>query len=131
MAGVLAVRDPALADRIYFVQNAEGTALGPQDAWLLIRGLKTMSLRMERQAANAQRIAEWLAAHPLVACVNFPGLPGHPGKAVHDAQVRLRLTAGGRLSHRHLHPEREGPASPLRAPVRPRPTPPFNPLARH
>ena len=89
MAGVLAVRDPALAERIYFVQNAEGTALGPQDAWLLIRGLKTMSLRMERQAANAQRIAEWLAAHPLVANVNFPGLPGHPGKEVHDAQVRL------------------------------------------
>lgn len=86
-AGVLAVRDQELADRIYFVQNAEGTALGPMDCWLLIRGLKTMSLRMERQVANAQRIAEWLAAHPLVQRVNYPGLPGSTGKAVHDAQA--------------------------------------------
>jgi cystathionine beta-lyase len=48
-AGILAVRDPALADRVYFVQNAEGTALGPFDCWLLVRGIKTMALRMERQ----------------------------------------------------------------------------------
>lgn len=88
MAGILAVRDPALADRIYFVQNAEGTALGPMDSWLLVRGLKTMALRMERQAQNAQRIAEWLAAHPLVKKVNFPGLPDHPGREVHFKQVR-------------------------------------------
>ncbi|PSC71575.1 cystathionine beta-lyase [Micractinium conductrix] len=86
-AGVLAVKDKALADRIYFVQNAEGTALGPFDSWLLVRGIKTMALRMERQAANAMRIAQWLAAHPLVKCVNFPGLEGHAGKAVHDAQA--------------------------------------------
>ncbi|KAL4457693.1 hypothetical protein ABPG75_012558 [Micractinium tetrahymenae] len=86
-AGVLAVRDKQLADRIYFVQNAEGTALGPFDCWLLIRGLKTMSLRMERQAANARCIAEWLAAHPMVHRVNYPGLASHPGKDVHDAQA--------------------------------------------
>ncbi|KAL4442966.1 hypothetical protein ABPG77_008457 [Micractinium sp. CCAP 211/92] len=86
-AGVLAVRDKQLADRIYFVQNAEGTALGPFDCWLLLRGLKTMSLRMEHQVANAQRIAEWLAAHPMVHRVNYPGLASHPGKDVHDAQA--------------------------------------------
>ncbi|KAI3436663.1 hypothetical protein D9Q98_006079 [Chlorella vulgaris] len=86
-AGILAVRDPALADRVYFVQNAEGTALGPFDCWLLVRGIKTMALRMERQVANAQRIAEWLAAHPAVHSVNYPGLPGHPGKDVHDGQA--------------------------------------------
>lgn len=86
-AGILAVRDPALADRLYFLQNAEGSALGPFDCWLLVRGLKTMALRMERQAANAQRIAEWLAAHPLVQRVNYPGLASHPGKDVHDRQV--------------------------------------------
>ncbi|KAL4857989.1 Cystathionine beta-lyase [Chlorella vulgaris] len=86
-AGILAVRDPVLADRVYFVQNAEGTALGPFDCWLLLRGIKTMALRMERQVANAQRIAEWLAAHPAVHSVNYPGLPGHPGKDVHDGQA--------------------------------------------
>lgn len=53
-------------------QNAEGTALGPFDCWLLLRGLKTMSLRMERQVANAQRIAEWLAAHPMVRRSGVP-----------------------------------------------------------
>jgi hypothetical protein len=94
-AGILAVRDPALAERVYFVQNAEGTALGPFDSWLLVRGLKTMSLRMERQTANAQRIAEWLAAHPMVSSVNYPGLAGHPGRAVHEAQAS---SAGSVLS---------------------------------
>jgi cystathionine beta-lyase len=94
-AGILAVRDPALAERVYFVQNAEGTALGPFDSWLLVRGLKTMSLRMERQTANAQRIAEWLAAHPMVRSVNYPGLAGHPGRAVHEAQAS---SAGSVLS---------------------------------
>ena len=53
-AGILAVRDKELADRIYFVQNAEGTALGPFDCWLLVRGIKTMALRMERQVSTAQ-----------------------------------------------------------------------------
>ncbi|EFN58551.1 hypothetical protein CHLNCDRAFT_48545 [Chlorella variabilis] len=86
-AGILAVRDKELADRIYFVQNAEGTALGPFDCWLLVRGIKTMALRMERQVANAQRIAEWLAAHPAVHRVNYPGLADHPGKEVHDRQA--------------------------------------------
>ena len=86
-AGILAVADASLADRIYFLQNAEGLALGPMDSWLLIRGLKTMALRMERQAANAQRIAEWLTVQPQVVKVNFPGLPSHPGHALHFKQA--------------------------------------------
>ncbi|PRW56037.1 cystathionine beta-lyase [Chlorella sorokiniana] len=86
-AGILAVRDKQLADRLYFLQNAEGSALGPFDCWLLVRGLKTMSLRMERQVANARRIAEWLAAHPLVHRVNYPGLASHPGRDVHERQA--------------------------------------------
>lgn len=77
-------------------QNAEGTALGPQDCWLLVRGLKTMALRMERQVSNARRIAEWLAQHPLVQRVNYPGLQGHPGKDVHDRQVSGRQAGGPR-----------------------------------
>ena len=65
-AGILTVRDTELGDRIYFHQNSEGTGLGPFDCWLCLRGLKTMALRMERQAENAQAIAEHLTKHPLV-----------------------------------------------------------------
>ena len=81
---------------IYFfpvVQNAEGAILGPFDCWLAMRGLKTMALRMERQAASAMRIALWLQRHPLVKRVNYPGLPSHPGHSIHSAQA----TAGGSL----------------------------------
>ena len=88
-AGLLSVRGQALADRVYFTQNAEGTALGPFDCWLCLRGLKTMGLRMERQQANAGALAAFLEEHPLVGrrpglppggrAVNYPGLPGvHP-----------------------------------------------------
>ena len=87
-AGILTVRDAELGDRLYFHQNSEGTGLGPFDCWLCLRGLKTMALRMERQAENAQAIAEHLSTHPLVTKVNFPGLPGHPGHALHSEQAR-------------------------------------------
>eukprot|EP00887_Chlorella_sp_A99_P002653 scaffold6.g2653.t1 len=94
-AGILVVHDPGLADRLYFLQNAEGSALGPFDCWLLVRGLKTMALRMERQVANAGAIAAWLAQHPLVKRVNYPGLPEHPG---HDIHFRQATSAGSILS---------------------------------
>lgn len=87
MAGVLAVRDPALAQRIYFLQNSEGAGLAPHDCWLLARGLKTMALRMDRQVANARRIAAWLERAPLVRALAYPGLASHPGRAVHEAQA--------------------------------------------
>jgi len=106
-AGILAVRDPALAERIYFVQNAEGTALGPMDSWLLVRGLKTMALRMEAQAAGAQRIADWLAAHPLVNKVNYPGRPEHPDRDIHFSQASsagsiLSFTTGDAVMSRNI-----------------------------
>eukprot|EP00899_Mesostigma_viride_P015494 jgi/Mesvir1/23946/Mv10717-RA.1 len=85
--GILTVRDPALADELYLHQNAEGSHLGPFDCWLALRGIKTMALRMEKQQANAQKMAEWLAAHPLVKRVNYPGLPSHPGYALHQRQA--------------------------------------------
>lgn len=69
------------------MQNAEGTILGPFDCWLAMRGLKTMALRMERQAASAAAIARWLQLHPLVRKVNYPGLSSHPGHAVHCRQA--------------------------------------------
>jgi cystathionine beta-lyase len=79
MAGVVAVRDPELAKRVYFYQNAEGTGLAPFDCWLLLRGIKTMPLRMERAQANAMRIARFLKSHPRVTSVRYAGLPDNPG----------------------------------------------------
>ena len=78
--------DPAITPPLP-AQNAEGNALGPFDCWLLLRGIKTMGLRMERQAENALHIARWLQRHALVRGVNHPGLPDHPGHALHFQQV--------------------------------------------
>jgi cystathionine beta-lyase/cystathionine gamma-synthase len=85
MAGVVAcpaVRGRDLRER----QKLLGANLGPQEAWLALRGLKTLPLRMRQHCANAQTVAEWLAAHPAVAHVNYPGLPNHPQ---HDLAARL------------------------------------------
>jgi cystathionine beta-lyase/cystathionine gamma-synthase len=78
-----------------FVQNAEGAIMGPMDAWLVLRGTKTLPIRMERHNANAQRIAEFLAAHPKVTLVNYPGLAEHPH---HDLARRQMRGFGGLIS---------------------------------
>ncbi|CAJ2656698.1 unnamed protein product [Trifolium pratense] len=88
MAGVLAVKGERLAKEIYFLQNAEGSGLAPFDCWLCLRGIKTMSLRVEKQQENAQKIAEFLASHPRVKKVNYAGLPGHPGRDLHYSQAK-------------------------------------------
>ncbi len=85
VCGLVVARDPELAEKISFHQNAAGAVLGPQDSWLTIRGLKTLSVRLERQQHNAQRIARWLQGHPLIRKVYYPGLPDHPG---HDLLER-------------------------------------------
>jgi len=72
-----------------------GGVLSPNDAWLILRGLKTLPLRMERQCRNAAQVAEWLSRHPQVGRVNYPGLPGHPQHAV--AQRLLRDGLGGAM----------------------------------
>lgn len=72
-------------------QNAEGAGLAPLDCWLALRGLKTMSLRLERAASNAAKMATWLAKHPLVKRVNYAGLEGTPGAELHLSQA----TSGG------------------------------------
>ncbi len=87
-AGVLAVRDSELAQEIAFLQNAEGTALGPFDSWLLLRGLKTLGIRIDRAQENALCIARHLARHSLVKRVHYPGLEEHPGHALHMRQAR-------------------------------------------
>jgi len=84
---VVAERDDHI-EWLRFIQNAEGAILGPMDAWLVLRGTKTLPLRMERHNANAQRIAEFLAAHPKVALVHYPGLPSHPQHALAARQMR-------------------------------------------
>ncbi|CAD7704679.1 unnamed protein product [Ostreobium quekettii] len=85
--GILTVKDKDLADRIYFLQNAVGSILGPFDCWLCLRGLKTMALRMERQADNASRMAQFLDNHKLVKKVNYAGLPNHKGRDLHFSQA--------------------------------------------
>lgn len=89
VAGVVTTARPELAEKIAFVQNAAGAILGPQDSWLLLRGLKTLPLRLERQERNAQALAAWLERHPRVAAVHYPGLPSHPGHGL------LRRQASG------------------------------------
>ncbi len=94
-AGAVVVDDCALAEQIYFVQNGEGAALGPFDSYLLLRGMKTLKLRLDCQQRNAQRIAEFLQTHPAVRRVYYPGLTSHPGAQLHARQAR---GAGGVLS---------------------------------
>ena len=84
---VVAVRDEEV-EWLRFVQNAEGAILGPMDAWLVLRGTKTLPLRMERHHANAQVLAEYLAAHPKVSRVHYPGLPTHPQHALARRQMK-------------------------------------------
>jgi len=87
-AGVVATSDAKLAETLYLIQNGEGSALGPFDSFLLLRGLRTLGLRMDRQQASAQKVAEFLAGHPDVERVWFPGLDGHPGADIHARQAR-------------------------------------------
>jgi cystathionine beta-lyase/cystathionine gamma-synthase len=83
----IAVRDEHI-EWLKFVQNAEGGILGPMDAWLVLRGTKTLPLRMERHNANAQVVAEYLEQHPKVTRVYYPGLPNHPQHALAQRQMR-------------------------------------------
>lgn len=84
---VIATRDDHI-EWLRFVQNAEGAILGPMDAWLVLRGTKTLPVRMERHNANAMVLAEFLASHPKVPTVHYPGLPSHPQHALARQQMR-------------------------------------------
>lgn len=97
MAGVIAVQDSALGEvalykvfaylqKLYFTINASGCGLAPFDSWLLLRGVKTLAVRMERQQANADQIARWLEAHGFK--VRYPGLPSHPQYELHRSMAR-------------------------------------------
>lgn len=99
--GALVLNDTALYERLTFVQNTVGGVPGPFDCWLVLRGIKTLALRMQAHAANAGQIARWLVEHPAAAEVIYPGLPTHPQHALAQRQmsgfsgiISLRLKGG-------------------------------------
>jgi len=87
IAGVVITKDVAWGSRLREIQVAFGAILGPQDSWLLMRGIKTLAARMEIQQRNAQAIASWLSAQPEIEKVYYPGLETHPGREVHFKQA--------------------------------------------
>jgi cystathionine beta-lyase/cystathionine gamma-synthase len=95
VGGAIVGRDEQLRTRLAFLQNAAGGVPGPLDAWLVLRGAKTLAVRMERHSANGQAVAEWLVEHPKVTRVNYPGLPTHPQHAIAKKQMK---SFGGMLS---------------------------------
>ena len=91
------VSDSELGEQLYFLRNAVGSAPGPFDAWLTLRGAKTLAVRMDRHCQNAQRIADMLVSHSAVSEVYYPGLPAHPGHEIAAKQMR---GFGGMVSFR-------------------------------
>ena len=107
VGGALVLAGADLAENIAFSQNATGAAGGPFDAWLTLRGIRTLGVRMDRHCENAQRVADMLAAHPKVAEVFYPGLASHPGHEVAAKQMR---GFGGIVSFRSAGGEAEAVA---------------------
>jgi cystathionine beta-lyase/cystathionine gamma-synthase len=98
VGGALVVGDDdELAEQLAFSQNAMGAVSGPLADWLVLRGIKTLGVRMDRHQSNAARVAEFLLGHPAVASVRYPGLPDHPG---HDIAAKQMSGFGGMLSFR-------------------------------
>ncbi|MDV6169575.1 cystathionine gamma-synthase [Flavobacterium sp. DG1-102-2] len=96
IAGALIIKDAGLGDKMHFLQFATGATLGPQDAYLVLRGIKTLHLRVQRHSENGQKVAEYLASHPKVERVYYPGLASHPN---HDIAVKqMKGGFGGMVS---------------------------------
>jgi cysteine-S-conjugate beta-lyase len=115
VAGLVVARSEELSRQIGFLQNALGGVLGPHDAWLVLRGMKTLQVRLEREQGTASKAARWLRERPEVRDVYYPGLPEHPGFEVHRRQadgpgavLSFRL-ASEEVAHR-LYRERKLPA---------------------
>ncbi|MCG3085917.1 bifunctional cystathionine gamma-lyase/homocysteine desulfhydrase [Anoxybacillus sp. LAT_35] len=88
VAGLVVVNSEQLATDLHFIQNSTGGILGPQDSWLLMRGIKTLGIRMEEHEENTRKIVEFLTNHPAVTRVYYPGLPSHPNHDVAKKQMR-------------------------------------------
>lgn len=86
LAGLAVTKDESLGKRLKQLQNGLGSVLSPQESWLLMRGMKTLKARMEYSERSARRLAEWLSEHKEVTAVYYPGLEGHPGRAIHEKQ---------------------------------------------
>jgi cystathionine gamma-synthase len=97
VGGALVAGTAELGEQLAFHQNAMGAVAGPFDAWLVLRGIKTLGVRMDRHQANAGAVAEYLVEHPAVASVLYPGLPTHPG---HEVAAKQMSGFGGMLSFR-------------------------------
>jgi cystathionine gamma-synthase len=97
VGGALVVADDELAEQVAYHQNAMGAVAGPFDSWLVLRGIKTLGVRMDRHCSNAERVAEMLTAHPKVTEVLYPGLPDHPG---HEIAAKQMKAFGGMVSFR-------------------------------
>ncbi len=86
--GALIVKDKELAEKLYFIQNASGAVCGPQDSFLVLRGLKTLHIRMQRHCENGKAVAEYLAKHPKIEKVYWPGFESHPNHAIAKEQMK-------------------------------------------
>lgn len=95
VAGLVVAKDPAVGERLAFLQNAAGGVPGPQDCFLLMRGIKTLAVRMKEHEANAHKLVDWLTARSEMRKVYYPGLPTHPG---HEVQRRQAGGFGGMIS---------------------------------
>ena len=93
--GALVVKNKELADRLYFIQNASGAICGPQDSFLVLRGIKTLHIRMQRHCENGKAIAEYLKSHPKIDKVYWPGFEDHPN---HDIAKKQMKDFGGMIS---------------------------------
>lgn len=108
VGGAILTSDVPLYERLKYLQNAAGAIPGPFDAWLVLRGVKTLALRMERHSENAQQIARWLERQPQVHQVLYPGLPSHPQYAIACRQMRAPggmisfILNGGRPAAEHV-----------------------------
>jgi cystathionine beta-lyase/cystathionine gamma-synthase len=88
IGGFAATNDPTIAERLYFLQKSLGAVPGPFDSWLVLRGIKTLAVRMRQHCENAHAVAAWLSRRPEVEQVLYPGLPTHPGHAIAARQMR-------------------------------------------
>ena len=95
VGGFVATNDPTVAERLYFLQKSLGAIPGPMDSWLVLRGVKTLALRMQKHSENARKVADYLESHALVERVLYPGLEGHPG---HEIAARQMDDFGGMVS---------------------------------
>jgi cystathionine beta-lyase/cystathionine gamma-synthase len=95
VGGFVATNDPTVAERLYFLQKSLGAIPGPMDSWLVLRGVKTLALRMQKHSENARKVAEYLESHAMVEQVLYPGLPDHPG---HEIAARQMDDFGGMVS---------------------------------